>query len=144
MVAETLDAGLRMFHACTPPLMVTLDLVLTDSPRWEETAAIIKRMKEVMPDVLVIVITGVSDVRLAKRLVEFGADGLIRKRDTNVAIQSQFLGTLRDTCDALIKQPNRYQRNISTLESLCAFISTYLKDGDAHLTLGASSPGKAE
>ncbi|NKB71758.1 MAG: response regulator [Candidatus Latescibacteria bacterium] len=72
--ADRLSAALERLDQA-PPQVVLLDLVLPDSQEMET----FERIRAAAPDIPVVILTGVDDVRLAARIVEAGAQDYLIK-----------------------------------------------------------------
>lgn len=110
--------------AIPAPNLITLDLGLPDLlPK--QTLEHIHIIKQMAPDSVVVVLTGMLTFDQLKQAIEYGADAALEK-SLDIVHRHKFLQTLNDVIRGLIRQPFKYQKNITLLEQLSEKIVQHL------------------
>lgn len=87
LCAETSSEGLRLAFEERPDIVI-LDLGLPDGPGDEA----LRQIKTFLPEIKVVVVTGMTDDELRARVLEYGCDAYFRKTDLSLG---QLEGTVR-------------------------------------------------
>ncbi len=106
--------------------IVTLDLNLGDS-NAEKTIAGINDLRKHNSALVVIVVTGVMNLKDAERIFQAGADGFLAKENVSLH-SSDFLRNMQEVAASIIANPKNYQRNVTFLEAMCMRIGKMLSD----------------
>jgi CheY-like chemotaxis protein len=104
--------------------IVTLDLNLPDSGVLDTLKRVVE-IKQLNPDCLLVVITGMVSPEQEKLALDAGADGFMHKTLTVAEGKDTFLGTLKDIARSIARVPQRYQKNIPLAEGIADQICAY-------------------
>lgn len=120
VVVEKMEDALREIEKIPLPEIVTIDLSLPDS-HSDATRERIAEFRQRMPDAIMVVLTGIATVDDEEIYRQRGADGLIEKMQATNA--NSFYSKFRDIVRGLIKQPERFKKNLAILERLAHLVA---------------------
>lgn len=123
-IAESKEQARRLLLEARDFDLVTLDLNLPDS-NAQQTLADLRSLRGDNQKLVIIVISGVMNMRHAEEIFAAGADGFMSKEDVSLS-SDDFLTTLREVSMAIIASPRRDQRNVAFLEKVCVKIGEQL------------------
>lgn len=106
--------------------IITLDLNLPDS-RGPQTLQKIRRFKELHPNALLIVVTGILAREDEKQVFESGGDGLMIKTES-MRTERNFLTTMANILRSIARVPERFTKNVQLLESVTNRIATHFTE----------------
>lgn len=124
LVAHSFSAALEFLRIHPPPDIITLDLAMQDSS-VEMTISRIHEIREANEASVIIVLSGVVDLKDSEGIISAGADAFWSK-DSMMPMRGGgkgFFTNLMDAMAALVKQPVRYEKNVRILELLAERVS---------------------
>lgn len=124
VVAINREQATEIIRSTNPLDLITIDLGLPDSTK-EDSIEWLKELRELRPNSVVVVLSGVVSREEEGHVLDAGADGFLSKPDAAVD-QLTFLERLAQIGRSMIAQPKRYSRNIDVAEAMANRFTAYI------------------
>lgn len=111
------------------PVVITVDINLTDS-RGEETIQRVNQIRDLAPDAVILIISGVLKPNDAARLEALGADAAFEKME--ITTEKTFWQRFRDTLSGVSKQAGLH-RNLTVVRDLTSKATDVYNESGASL-----------
>lgn len=140
-VCDSFAAALAALIAADPkPLVVTVDINLTDS-RGDETISRVDQLRELAPDAVILIISGVLKPNDAARLEQLGADAAFEKME--ITTEKSFWQRFCNALSGVSKQA-KLHRNLTVVRDLSNRATDAYNESGASLRLAPPSDKPSE
>lgn len=123
-IAQNMEQALKAVAEAEDIELITLDLGLPDSDVTSTVKRQIRKLREIKPNSLIIVVTGYDLPNLESMAMEEGADGFIVKQDESFTAKG-FLEVVAKIVEKYMKSSTHPTRSIELLEKVSTRIAKY-------------------